>query len=644
MRNLKNVISEYLIKPTDFAVQIVGGWGFGKTFYYRNTLEELICSKPSHNNADKTYKPIYISLFGLKSIEDIATKIVLEFYQSKLFKDYYKSRVGKKRLKITQSVLRIGLRGFLNFYKFRDSKEYLTDIKKIGENVLDTNEIVICFDDLERKDSALNIEDLTGYINSLVDEGIKVILISNEDLLLKNEEEYKNLKEKIIGITVEFVPDTKTILSSIIELRYAGFPTYKSFLLENLEVLEKISIASKNNFRHITYALDALHTCYSILKKNILDSKHEISQTLKVELPNISFFTLALAAEYKGSNLKYTNIELYKNSFKSLHEIVFASDNGKPTADEKKKTDLDKFLEKYEMSVRDYHFFESIYNYVTGYQEFDSSQFILEFTKNYRLEKGQILPQYELLHSLNYDVCFSLTDDEYKEKTLLLIEYANDGQFNAAEYLTVMHYAERLDNVLRLNLEEVRDKLIIGLKKSIEKASPDTRISFTQFEMTGSSDSISEDNKIIYKAGMNEIRQVRNKIKNDEIEGLSQLLVTNFPEFEQKYQQDANFRSELEYNPFLNHISTERLFEFISTAKNEVLRFLKYFFQSRYKNRDLLLKEYPNLKQLTILMEAHNDEQQQLPRQGIKNFLIKELTEILIESESAGKDLISEIE
>lgn len=637
MRNLKNVISEYLIKPTDFAVQIVGGWGFGKTFYYRNTLEELICSKRSHNNGTKTYKPIYISLFGLKSIEDIATKIVLEFYQSKLFKDYYKSRVGKKRLKITQSILRIGLRGFLNFYKLGDSKEYLTDIKKIGENVLDSNEIVICFDDLERKDSALNIEDLTGYINSLVDEGIKVILISNEDLLLKNEEEYKNLKEKIIGITVEFVPDTKMTLSSIIKLRYAGFPSYNSFLLENLEILEKISIACKNNFRHITYALDALHTCYSILKKNILDSKHEISQTLNVELPNISLYTLALAAEYKASNLKYNNIEVYKNSFKSLHEIVFAPDNGKSAIIEN-KTDLDKFLEKYEMPIRDYHFFESIYNYVTGYQEFDSSQFAFEFIENYSLEKGQILPQYELLHSLNYDVCFNLTDDEYKERTLLLIEYANDGQFNAAEYLTVMHYAERLDNVLGLNLEEIRDKLIIGLKKSIKKANSDNRISFTQFEMTGGSDSISEDNKIIYKAGMNEIRQVRTNIKNKEIEGLSQLLVTNFPEFEQKYHQDANFRSELEYNPFLNYISSKKLFEFISTAKNEVLRFLKYFIHSRYKNTELLQREYPNLKQLTILMQTYNDEQQQLPGQGIRKFLIKELTEILIENELAGKE------
>ncbi len=60
-------------------------------------METLICNKEVYSDNSKKYKPIYISLFGLKSIEDIATKIVLEFYQSKLFKDYFKAGVRKKR-------------------------------------------------------------------------------------------------------------------------------------------------------------------------------------------------------------------------------------------------------------------------------------------------------------------------------------------------------------------------------------------------------------------------------------------------------------------------------------------------------------------------------------------------------------------
>ena len=90
MRNLETIIIEYLSKQTDYAVQIVGSWGYGKTYHYRNNLKKLISNTSVHSDNSKHYKPIYISLFGLKSIEDIATKIVLEFYQTKIFKDYTK--------------------------------------------------------------------------------------------------------------------------------------------------------------------------------------------------------------------------------------------------------------------------------------------------------------------------------------------------------------------------------------------------------------------------------------------------------------------------------------------------------------------------------------------------------------------------
>lgn len=285
MRNLQNVTSDYLSKPTDFAVQVVGSWGYGKTYYYRNTLEPLICNTPTVTNAYKKYKPVYISLFGLKSVEDIATKIVMDFYQSKYFKAYFSKRLLRKRLKITQSILKIGLRGFLNFKRLGNVNEYLTDIKTIGENVLDTNELIICFDDLERKDTALRIEDLTGYINSLVDEGIKVLIISNDDLLLKDGDTYKNLKEKIIGISVEFVPNVKETLESIIKARYSAYSVYSKYLTDNIDDLINLSKATNNNFRHIIYALDSLHNCYSKIKSEIFDCKNDISEVSTPPIP-----------------------------------------------------------------------------------------------------------------------------------------------------------------------------------------------------------------------------------------------------------------------------------------------------------------------------------------------------------------------
>jgi len=639
MRNLVNITDDYLSKPTDFSIQIVGSWGYGKTYFYRNSLEKQIYNKPTHNDANKKYKPIYISLFGLKSVEDIATKIVLDFYQSKYFQDYFKKTLTKKRLKITQSVLKIGLRGFLNFKRLGNVNDYLTDIKTIGENVLDTNELVICFDDLERKDSSLKIEDLTGYINSLVDEGIKVLIISNEDLLLKDGEVYKSLKEKIIGITVEFIPSTKETLLNIIKLRYSTFPVYLNYLTENIDDLIKLSQATNNNFRHIIYALDSLHHCYSKIKNDIIDTNHEISEKVKLELKNISLLTLALAVEYKSSAIKYIDLKDYKEDYLFLHELFSSNQQNNIKTEEKEKTKLEILFAKYDITKDQYHLYESIYNYVTAYDEFNIEPFKTEFKKKFNLEKGQVLPQYELINSLSYQNCFNLSDEEYREKTLALIDNAKNGQYAAVDYLSVMHYAERLNNILDLNLEEVKDSLIIGLRKFIQNLPTSNDLSFSQFEMSGRMGEISEVNKQLYKAGMVEIKLFQEKQTKDKIESIANLLTSDPAEFEKQYQADNNFRFHLAHYSFLNYINLEELFEKIKKANSQTIHFLRNFFKDRYESIDKLKDELQNYKKFTTLLIEYREQLTNEPGNKIRNFLISEFTDSLIVIRDKGVQL-----
>ncbi|MEO6733855.1 MAG: hypothetical protein ABIN01_21705 [Ferruginibacter sp.] len=632
MRNLESIIDEYLSKSTDYAVQIVGGWGYGKTFYYRDKLEKLIYNKSTFDDATKKYKPIYISLFGLKSVEDIATKMVLEFYQSKLFKNYFQTPLRKKKLKITESVLKIGLRGFLNFNMLGDSKEYLTDIKNIGRNVLDTKELVVCFDDLERKDSSLNIEDLTGYINSLVDEGIKVLLISNEDLLLEKAAEYKNLKEKIIGISIEFVPNTMATLQNIIKLRYAGFSHYKSFLTEHFELIERFSYSIKNNFRHIIYALDNLQYCYSLIKKEIFDIKHEISDKLQEQIVNISALILALSAEYKSSNLKFGDIGEYRHDHKSLSEIFSVSDEKgvEVVTANNNKFNSDTLSLKYNISKENYHFFDCIYNYVTGFEEFNSEIFIIEFIRKFNLEKGKMLPHYELLHLLGYQNCFNLSDADYKEKTLQLLQFAYAGLFQAADYLTIMHFAERLDNVLELDLEEVKNNIVRALQHSLADLKINSELTYSQFEMSGRMSDISEENKLIHSIGMKEICSLREQNKNNQILQMALMLIDDSSEFQNRYNNNSDFKNEVSYRPILNYMPSEKFVEFISSAKNEKLFFVRSFFEDRYKNFDKLEVEYHQLKDITI--KLNNLSKVELEKDGktVRNYLINQLLSSLL--------------
>lgn len=627
MRNLQNVISDYLSKPTDFAVQVVGSWGYGKTYYYRKTLEPLICNTPTVTDATKKYKPVYISLFGLKSVEDIATKIVMDFYQSKYFKAYFSKRLLRKRLKITQSILKIGLRGFLNFKRLGSVNDYLTDIKTIGENVLDSHELIICFDDLERKDSALKIEDLTGYINSLVDEGIKVLIISNDDLLLKEGDTYKNLKEKIIGISVEFVPNAEHTLESIIKLRYSTFPFYSKFLTDIFDDLLNICKATNYNFRHIIYALDSLHNCYSKIKTEILDCNNDISEKLLQEFKPISNLALALAVEYKSSSLKYSDLKEYASDIIFLKEIF--SDSSNSSKNQKEKTRLEIFLEKYGIAKEGFQMYASIFNYVTAYDEFNTETFVYEFKKRFNLEKGKVLPQYELVNSLSYQNCFNLTDDEYKVKTLKLIEYAEDGQFAPADYLSVMHFAERFNNVLGLNLEEVRDKLITGFKKYIQQQLTSSDISFSQFEMSGKMGEISEVNRQLYKAGMAEIKKFEEQKAKDKVQAIADLLTSNTAEFENQYRTDNNFRFHLSYYSFLNYINLKEFVDKIEEAEGQTLFFLRHFFKDRYENIEKLKDEFENLKKFTTLLTNYSNKINQENGNNIRKYVINEFVESL---------------
>ena len=77
MKELIESIEEYIRKPyTDYAVMINGEWGSGKTHFWNNKLRKRL--EVIKNKAGKAYKTIYISLYGINSIEEISKKIFLE--------------------------------------------------------------------------------------------------------------------------------------------------------------------------------------------------------------------------------------------------------------------------------------------------------------------------------------------------------------------------------------------------------------------------------------------------------------------------------------------------------------------------------------------------------------------------------------
>ena len=251
----------------NYAVLIDGEWGSGKTYFVTNSLSREI------EKQEKTYehpRPIkYISLYGCKTINDVQENIAWSFAEDAREKILNKAGWGKCGDTVSRNVL-------LSSEKIGNAimKKLLpeTSLYKIASDWLNLGAFIFIFDDLERCDCSLN--EVFGFLNELVEhENTKVIIIANEkeisgvtksqylelqylltlderigwpiqeqnkfiknsmkgntiplneikkrrEMLFPNEDrnqEYKSIREKIIGVTLRYEPNISEIISEIIE-------------------------------------------------------------------------------------------------------------------------------------------------------------------------------------------------------------------------------------------------------------------------------------------------------------------------------------------------------------------------------------------------------------------------------------------
>jgi GTPase SAR1 family protein len=164
-----------LTHPPCFAVLLSGPWGVGKTYLLKAFLKKYF--------GGSTDKYVYVSLYGLSSIEEI---------DDALFQAAFPAFTGTAA-KVAGRVVKAGLK-FLRVEPGEWSiKEFL--------NKFDANAYV--FDDLERCEAPIN--KVLGYINQFVEHGsAKVIILANEREIGPNED-YTRRREKLIGKSLAVV-------------------------------------------------------------------------------------------------------------------------------------------------------------------------------------------------------------------------------------------------------------------------------------------------------------------------------------------------------------------------------------------------------------------------------------------------------
>lgn len=276
--SLNNFISDYLINDkTKSAIMISSPWGTGKSYYIR---ESLVCFISEHKDKEiKNYKTIIISLYGIDSIADLSRAIYMEVRLGE-------SQNGSEGKMISLTIGKAILNAATSKMGLNVSEN---DLQKIYKS-LNLKNVLLVLEDIER--SKIDIFDILGFVNNLTEnEGAKIILVSNEESLIRYNEiiienpskdsdifsddvitkkeltdeskEYLKVKEKTISDTIMLQNDYRKAIECIIkEFNNDKLNMYIS--QEDLtKVLDLMKYRSCYNLRTFVFACQKISKIFS---------------------------------------------------------------------------------------------------------------------------------------------------------------------------------------------------------------------------------------------------------------------------------------------------------------------------------------------------------------------------------------------
>ena len=454
MQKIIDIVKDYLTRETNNALLITGEWGVGKTYFFNNILSKEIEKVSTKENESVKYKPIRVSLSGVTSIDDIERRIVEELYPS-LNKGL---KWGKGILKFVLSVPKI--------------KEYIPEIPNSDVIGSETDNLVICFDDLERRSKTFPIDSLIGYINNLTENNnLKTIIIANTNKI--EDESFDEIKEKLIGREIEYKINIEEVFDTLIQSEFQSFSEYTKFLQKEKNFICSFFQEYKN-IRTLKFILTRYHDIYSQIEK-IAHSIQYIQSNKEVLLKDTLLFTIAIAIEHKKGKITRNSKEEVDNKIritrKNLEKYFNKQPSSKQEIKEEDKTILETIKSKYYNENNfSYFFYESIFDYIIGLNVLDEDLLDKDIKEKYKISKDNTIPEsYKLYNQIDSDEVFSMSNDTYKQLLKEMLSYVDKGEYGLEDYLFVYSFVLDFNNPLKIKEKTLKKRIIKGIKKGKDK-------------------------------------------------------------------------------------------------------------------------------------------------------------------------------
>lgn len=367
VREIINYVDETLY---NYAVMIDGEWGCGKTYFIKEKLyKELEKYENEHRQSDYGYqqrKIIYISLYGVKTIEEVTKQLFMEALIAKAGK-------GKGMIKKGTEAISSVLPALFDILKNKGIELDVNNITEAMEKLVPIKNSILIFDDLERCDCPIN--EILGYINLFVEhENMKVIIIANQKeigkggisanqelkylvaahdniIFEKNQESevishysnierknenkspvnietvkdrvqklftednlYDRVKEKLIGVTIYYQPDLQAVFKELI-ISAELDNSLKEYLCADINFFEEYMISeAHSNIRTFQFFLSKINHLYKRIIQLEDDGRVDF-------LRYIIKYSFKISISFRNGNYKYEWKGSEQYAFKSIRDI-----------------------------------------------------------------------------------------------------------------------------------------------------------------------------------------------------------------------------------------------------------------------------------------------------------------------------------
>lgn len=203
LEKTKKQLIELLGNTDNKVIALSGKWGSGKTHLWNEVKGE--------SKDEKVKKALYVSLFGLSSIEQVKRKLMEGALPE--------AAVGGGKLEVVKNIFKSGVTAAAAHYK---ALAAINDLNLLLIAPVALRKRVIVIDDIERKHVKLGIDEVLGFIDEYSKEfDARFVLVLNDDQLPSAGEQEKlwaTFREKVIDQEIRLSTSPEEAFSIAIKL------------------------------------------------------------------------------------------------------------------------------------------------------------------------------------------------------------------------------------------------------------------------------------------------------------------------------------------------------------------------------------------------------------------------------------------